>query len=131
MSNFRNIQTSIKDSQCLQSGLKNLGYDPQSNGTKQVVRGHGSEKLYADIILTKESLKLGGDVGFNKKDDGTYELVYDSYVAKLNKEEFLTKVTQAYGKAKVKKQMAQYPGFRLVEQKDDATGTTKMIFQEA
>jgi hypothetical protein len=108
MSVFRKINTKIKDAKCLESGLKKLGYSPVSSTEKQIVRGHG----------------------FNKQEDGTYNMVYDSYVVKINQNDFLGKVVDEYAKAKVKKQMLAYPGFKLTEQKLN-DGTIKMVFQEA
>jgi hypothetical protein len=130
MSVFRKINTKIKDAKCLESGLKKLGYSPVSSTEKQIVRGHGREKLSAEVVLRMEDTKLKGDIGFNKQEDGTYNMVYDSYVVKINQNDFLGKVVDEYAKAKVKKQMLAYPGFKLTEQKLN-DGTIKMVFQEA
>jgi uncharacterized protein DUF1257 len=129
MSFFKSINTKINDAECLQAGLKELGYSPETDGTKQQVRGHGSEKLSGEIILKKEDTKYRGDIGFDKKTDGTYSLVYDSYVVPIKQQEFMDKVTAAYAKAKVKKQMRQFPNFRQVSCKE-ADGTTKIVYQE-
>jgi hypothetical protein len=113
MSVFRKINTKIKDAKCLESGLKKLGYSPVSSTEKQIVRGHGREKLSAEVVLRMED-----------------NMVYDSYVVKINQNDFLGKVVDEYAKAKVKKQMLAYPGFKLTEQKLN-DGTIKMVFQEA
>jgi hypothetical protein len=128
LSVFRKFQTKIKEQDCLEKSLKGLGYNPVSNGSKQEVRGHGSEKLHGDVVLLKEDTKLKGDIGFDKQSDGTYNLVYDSYVLSPPKD-FLKNVVDGYGKAKVKKQMLAFPNFRLIQSKE-TDGTTKMIFEE-
>jgi hypothetical protein len=77
-----------------------------------------------------EDTKLKGDIGFNKQEDGTYNMVYDSYVVRINQNDFLGKVVDQYAQAKVKKQMKAYPGFKLIEQKSK-DGIVKMVFEEA
>ena len=80
MSCFRQQQTDLNDKTCLVDTLKNMGFNPQVNEQKVTVRGHGSETKKAEIILRKEDLKDGGDIGFSLTKDGSYSLVGDEYV---------------------------------------------------
>lgn len=104
MSCFRATQTQMTDQECIVDALKTMGYDPQVNEEKVKVRGHGSETKKAEIILRKEDLKDGGDIGFNKTADGSYSIVGDSYVLHKNNMDKLNKTLKVtYAEAKVRK----------------------------
>jgi hypothetical protein len=103
MSNFRQQKTNINDQQSLTDALKTLGYTPQVNKEKVSVRGHGYETKKAEIILRKEDLKNGGDIGFSKSKDGSFEIVTDTYVMRnFNLDEFTSKVKKQYAEEKIK-----------------------------
>lgn len=129
MSVFRNMTTNLKDKACLETGLKSLGYNPVSTGQKQQVRGHGSEKLMADIVLKKEDTKLKGDIGFDLQKDGTYSLVFDTYVVPLSQKTLTSQVSTAYNKAFIKKKMSQMEGYEMV-QNTDKNGEVTIVYRQ-
>jgi hypothetical protein len=105
-----NDQTTICDA------LKDLGYKPEVHETKAKVRGHGSETNMAEIILKKEDISDGGDIGFAKGKDGNYTLVGDEYVIRKseNKLANVAKVVAvAYATAKAKK-IAKVAGYEFL-----------------
>lgn len=105
MSSFRSQETSINDQQCLVDTLKTMGFKPEVNEEKKSVRGHGSESRKAEIILKKEDLKEGGDVGFAKGKDGNFSIVTDTYVMRngFNLEKFSKTLKQSYAETKIRK----------------------------
>jgi hypothetical protein len=132
MSSFREQKTEIKDKAALLKTLEELGYTPQDHETKQTVRGHGYESKKAEIILKKEDLKQGGDIGFSKGADGNYQVVTDTYVMRngfdLSKftKEVKAKYAPTYGKMLAKKN-----GWKLARTITTENDQTKYVFTQA
>ena len=133
MSVFRSLTTKVSEKDCLIKGLESMGYKPV-DGENQEVRGHGYEKFKGDVVLKKEDTKLRGDVGFKKQTDGTYKLVYDTYVIssrELDSDKFIKEVTLEYNKAQIKKKMKTIPGYKLVVDKESENGEYKMRYVQS
>jgi len=132
MSSFRQQRTQINDQKCLEDTLKSLGYKPVVSAEKQNVRGHYNENRKAEVILKKEDLKEGGDVGFNKDKDGNFSIVTDTYVMRngFNLEKFTKKVTQAYAETKLRKQ-ASAAGLTFLKKQELPNGGFRLQFVQA
>jgi len=132
MSSFREQKTQINDEQCLADSLKKLGYKPQVNKEKVGVRGHYGESQKAEIVLKKEDLKEGGDVGFSKQKDGTFSIVTDTYVMRngFNLQKFTKEVTQAYAETKIRKQ-ASKAGLTFLSKTETKNGGFRLQFVAA
>lgn len=120
MSNFRTQSTEMNDAKCLEDTLRGLGYKPSVSETEQNVRGHYNETRKATIILKKEDLKTGADVGFSKDSKGNYTVVADTWVLNQNKfklEDFVKKVTTGYAVTKAKR-IALQNGFEFLGMKE-------------
>lgn len=132
MSSFRQQQTEITDQKCLEEALKGLNYKPVVSETKQNVRGHYNESRKAEIVLKKEDLKEGGDVGFSKGTDGKFTIVTDTYVMRngFNLEKFTKEVKQKYAEVKVRKQAAA-AGLTFLRKVDNGNGGFKLQFVAA
>jgi Protein of unknown function (DUF1257) len=97
MSSFRQTVTQMTDQENLVKTLTDLGYKPTVSETKRTVRGHGSETRTAEVIITKEELKDGGDIGFAKDKDGNFAVVMDSYVLRnTNHTELVKSIKMKY-----------------------------------
>lgn len=117
MSHFVQSKTCINDAEVLAKTLKDMGYNPSVNQTKQKVRGHGSETHKAEIILSKEELKDGGDIGFSLDKDGNYEVVMDTYVMrKVNHKQLIKDITMKYSENKIRK-IARQNSFNMLSNK--------------
>lgn len=132
MSSFRTQETNINDAQCLTDALKAMGYKPEVNKEKVGVRGHGYESRKAEIILKKEDLKEGGDVGFAKGKDGNFSIVTDTYVMRngFQLEKFTKEIKQKYAEVKIRKQAAT-AGLTFLKRVDVGNGGFKMQFVKA
>lgn len=132
MSSFTQRTTEMNDARCLEDSLKSLGFKPQVSQEKQKVRGHYNETRSAEIILKKEDLKEGGDVGFEKGKDGNFSIVTDTYVMRngFNLEKFSKEVKQKYAETKIRK-VAQTNGLTFLRKVDNANGGFKMQFVKA
>lgn len=132
MSSFRQQTTEINDAKCLEETLKKMGYKPEVSETKQNVRGHYNESRKAEIILKKEDLKEGGDVGFAKDSKGNFSIVTDTYVMRngFNLEKFTKEVKQEYARTKVRK-TASVAGLTFIGETKTKDGGFKMQFVKA
>ena len=132
MSSFRSTTTEINDAKCLEESLKALGYKPQVHNEKHSVRGHGSETHKAEIILKKEDLKEGGDVGFSKNKEGNYSIVTDTYVMRngFNLDKFTKQVKMNYTEIKTRK-LALAAGLTFLKKVDNTNGNVKLTFVKA
>lgn len=132
MSNFRQQQTEMNDAKCLEDTLKGLGYKPQVNATKVPVRGHGSENRKAEIILKKEDLSQGGDIGFSKDAKGNYSIVTDTYVMRngFNLDKFTKEVKQKYAETKIRR-IAAANNLTFLRKVDNGQGGYRMQFVKA
>lgn len=121
MSFFRQQKTCINDESVLLKTLEELGFKAQVNEKKVIVRGHGTETNKAEIILRKEDLKDGGDIGFSRDKDGNFEIIGDTYVLRTHKlEEFTKKVNLKYGENKARA-IAKKNGWSVVKSQEITT----------
>jgi hypothetical protein len=131
MSSFQQRKTTISDQAALCEALTKMGHKPVSQDNKQPVRGHYNETRKAEVILKKEDLKQGGDVGFTKTADGTFEIVADTYVMHgFDLGKFQKELTQEYAAAKVMKQ-AKVAGLTMTGKTRAANGNTVYNFVKA
>ncbi len=132
MSSFRQSQTQMNDERCLEDALKSMGHKPVVSKDKQLVRGHYNETRKAEIVLRKEDLKEGGDVGFEKGKDGNFSIVADTYVMRngFNLEKFTKEVKQKYAEVKIRK-VALSTGLTFLKKIDNGNGGFKMQFVKA
>lgn len=131
MSSFREQKTEIKNQDALVKALENMGYKPEVNETKKQVRGHYNENRQAEIILKKEDLKQGGDIGFSLGADGNYGIVTDTYVMKnFDLSKFTKSVKSEYAIA-YSKDLARKAGFKLSRTVVQPNGHTQLIYARA
>jgi hypothetical protein len=116
----------------LEEALKKLNYKPVVSETKQQVRGHYNETRKAEIVLKKEDLGQGGDIGFEKGKDGKFSIVTDTYVMRnnFNLEKFTKEVKQVYAETKIRK-TALANGLTFLRKIDNGNGGFKMQFVKA
>lgn len=122
----------MNDQTCLVDALKAMGHKPVVSDKPQQVRGHYNETRTAQIILKKEDLKDGGDIGFEKDaKTGNFSIVADTYVLRNIDYPKLTKeVKLKYAETKIKKQ-ASVAGLTFLNKVVNANGSYKMVFVKA
>lgn len=132
MSSFRAQETNINDQKCLEETLTKMGYKPVSSTEKQNVRGHYNETRKAEVILKKEDLKEGGDVGFTKDSKGNFSIVTDTYVMRngFNLDKFTKEVKQQYAETKIRK-TALANGLTFLKKVDNGQGGFRLQFVKA
>lgn len=84
MSHFTSIKTKITEENSLIKALKNMGLNPEifTEGVNLINKWGTTDT--AHIVISKEQLGCGADLGFKKTDNG-YELTADDYELNYSK----------------------------------------------
>ncbi|MEC4893056.1 MAG: DUF1257 domain-containing protein [Oscillatoria sp. PMC 1051.18] len=119
MSHFSTIKVQIKQGEILNEVLQELGYNVELNTT---VRGYHGDTTNAEYVIRQAN---GYDLGFRRNGEN-YELVADFWGAKIDRQDFVNKISQKYAHktlmATVKEQ-----GFNVEEQETLADGTVRVV----
>ena len=124
MSHFSQIKTKILKIECLQEALSDLGVDWKAGVNE--VRGYQGQTSTAELIIQQNN---GHDIGF-KWNGKEYELVTDLqyWQQDLTVECFLRNLTQIYACKVILKETSK-TGFQVVEQKNNADGSIRLLVQ--
>jgi len=120
MSHFTRVHTQLRDLDTVRRALLDLGYS--LSDTK--VRGYGGQLAEADIVVKLEG---GFDIGFRKV-GGIISLVADMWGLKLDRNVFLSKLTQKYAYLTVLDQAVQQ-GWQIAGEEVQADGSMKLVMQ--
>lgn len=111
MSEYVVLEADYTDPECIKSSLKEMGYEFEEHSIAQNLYGYKGDvrDQKAHIIIRKEHVGMAAnDVGFNKKQNGKYELIisqYDKRVGSKSANNFLKKMKQIYMKNTTLKQL--------------------------
>jgi len=123
------IEIEMSDSECIKSAIKELGYVFEEHETSQNLCGYMGDQREqkAHIIVRRKYIGYASnDVGFLKKENGSYELIISQYDRRAkHSKKFTKELKQLYGKYKFIKQ-AKKMGFRVKSQKVDEKGRIKI-----
>lgn len=124
MSHFSNIKTQIRNLNCLQAALTDLGIDWKSGPVP--VRGYQGQTKTAEVVIEQEN---GYDIGFSSNGQ-EYELVADLQFWKQawSVDRFLSKVTQQYAYQAVMSETSKQ-GFQVAEQQKNEDGSIRLVVQ--
>ena len=124
MSHFSNIKTQIRNLNCLQAALTDLGIDWKSGPVP--VRGYQGQTKTAEVVIEQEN---GYDIGFSSNGQ-EYELVADLQFWKQawSVDRFLSKVTQQYAYQTVMSETSKQ-GFQVAEQQKNEDGSIRLVVQ--
>lgn len=108
MSHFTTIKVQIKNGEILHQVLQDLGYQVEINTN---LRGYMGEITNAEYVIGQSN---GYDLGFRIEGEN-YELVADFWGAKINKQEFINRISQKYAH-KTLMESIQSEGFNVEEE---------------
>lgn len=113
MSHFSRIKTKLVEKEYLIQALKDLKYEVEEGDLE--LKGFAGERTRVELRIP---LRLSGDIGFRKGEDG-YEIIADWWgVRGIKREEFSRALNQRYAyhaaRAKLEAQ-----GFSLVEEQEE------------
>lgn len=132
MSEYIVLQLQMNDGDCIVKALGELGYDCEvHDNAKNLVGWHGdTRKQKANIIVRRKNINsASNDIGFLRKDDGTFEMIiseYDKHASHSHK--FTKELLQLYGKHRTLKKAAQM-GYMVRSQTTDEQGRLKIRLQ--
>ena len=121
MSCFVRIATKIVDEIALREAIAERGY--RITDSRQV-RGYAGDEA-ADIVI---DTGREYDIGASRSSDGTFTFVADWEMARIDRDEFVGKLTQAYGVARVG-HAAKKAGFVIAGKRVDENGSVKMTLR--
>jgi len=121
--------------ECLLSALKAMGYEggkvEQSDKGITIQDYYGS-KQKAQVVIRKANLKgeMGrwSDLGFARKEDGTFELIADGFYPDTL-ESWTSELTQQYALGVVVKTTG-YQGYLPVEQQKLQDGSIRLVMRQ-
>lgn len=123
MSHFTRIQTKIVDRASLSMAIQDLGFVFEEGNIS--LSGYGGQSIPVDILIR---LPNSYGIGFRFNGDA-YEIVTDWYgVRGVNREEFITKLTQRYA-YHVTKTKLEEQGFALVEEQTLEDGQVHLLLR--
>lgn len=120
MSHFTRIRTQLRNVDVLKQAVQDLGYTVREG----VVRGYGGQVAKADLVV---AINQSFDVGFTQENEHMV-LVGDFWGLKMDRQEFLDKVTQKYAYLTIQAQ-AEEQGWQLVEEEVQADGSVRLVVQ--
>jgi hypothetical protein len=132
MSAFRNNQTNMRDTECLEGALKDVGCKPEIHKAPQHLYGYQGDKRSqtAEIIIPRKTISsVSNDIGFKKQTDGSYLAIISEYDTNEYGPKWLEKVQKAYGVRKVKK-MADDLGLEFEEKRDLKSGQVQLQYAQ-
>lgn len=120
MSHFTRVRTLLQDLDTVKRALVDLGFDV----TEGTVRGYSGQVASAPVVVKLES---GFDIGF-KQDSGRVQMIADFWGLKIDREQFLSKLTQRYAYLTVVDQAAQQ-GWQLAADEVQQDGSIRIVMQ--
>jgi hypothetical protein len=120
MSHFTRIRTKLTNIHTVQEALENLGYSVESGR----VRGYGGQEAQADLVV---STNTGYDIGF-KQEGNAVVMVADLWGLRINREEFLNRVTQQYAYLTVV-EGAKSQGWQMAAEENQEDGSIRLVLQ--
>jgi hypothetical protein len=103
MSHFTRVRTALRDPDLLVQALAAVGFTTvETHDTPQTLYGYQGDARpdRAEVIIRRTHIgRLSNDIGFRRRDDGTFEAVISEYDRSRYDQPWLTKLSRAYGHA--------------------------------
>lgn len=105
MSHFTRVRTQLRDPELLAAALAAVGFPAtavETHDTPQTLYGYQGDARpeRAEVIIRRRHIgRLSNDIGFRRRDDGTFEAIISDYDRRRYDQTWLTKLARAYGHA--------------------------------
>lgn len=117
MSHFTSVKSKIKDEKTLLQTLKNLGFLPTVHLDGVNLQNVWNTTDIAHIVISKEQLGCGADIGFRKTSEG-YEIIGDDYEINRSKYPYIKQdIGTEYACL-----MAQKQGYKIIHRERGNNG---------
>ena len=120
MSHFTRVQTQLRNIETVKQALMELGYSV----TEGMVRGYRDNEATADLVV---HVSDNYDIGF-RQEASQIVMVADFWGLKINREDFLKRVTQKYAYITVMEQ-AQSQGWQAMTEEKQPDGSIRLVMQ--
>jgi uncharacterized protein DUF1257 len=120
MSHFTKVRTQLQDLDTVKRALIDLGYDVSVGK----VRGYGGQTTTAPVVV---KLSTGMEIGF-QKDGKVVQLVADFWGQSLDRDQFVSQVTQRYAYLTVIDQ-AEKQGWQVMTDEVQQDGSVRLVMQ--
>ncbi|GHG98857.1 DUF1257 domain-containing protein [Streptomyces lanatus] len=101
MSHFTRVRTALHDPELLVLALATLGFTAvETHATPQTLYGYRGDARpeRAEVIIRRAHIgRASNDIGFRRRDDGTFEAVISEYDRSRYDHRWLTRLARAYG----------------------------------
>jgi 3-deoxy-D-arabino-heptulosonate 7-phosphate (DAHP) synthase len=132
MSHFTRMRTALRDARVLARALRELGLAAvEVHDTPQPLRGYwgrpGADR--AEVVVRKKDAKgARADIGFARQQDGSFAVVLDAMDTGRYGQEWLARLTQAYGHAAAL-EYAEAHGYEVVTDEAELDGTRRLTLR--
>lgn len=120
MSHFTRVRTQLRDLDTVKRALADLGYVVGEGS----VRGYANQIADADLVV---KLDGGYDIGFRKEGE-LVSVVADFWGLKINREQFVAKVSQRYAYLTILDQAAEQ-GWQMTVDEVQPDGSVRLVMQ--
>lgn len=101
MSHFTRVRTALRDPELLVRALAALGFTTvETHDTPQTLYGYQGDARpeRAEVVIRRAHIgSASNDIGFRRRDDGTFEAIISEYDRSRYDQPWLTRLTRAYG----------------------------------
>lgn len=103
MSHFTRVRTTLRDPELLVKALATAGFTTvEVHDSPQTLYGYQGDARpeRAEVIIRRRHVgRLSNDIGFRRREDGSFEAIISEYDRRRHDQQWLTKVARAYGHA--------------------------------
>jgi len=132
MSHFTVLKTQIKDLGALVKALADMGFkNVEVHETPQHLYGYQGDvrPQTAEVIIRRKFISpLSNDIGFKRREDGTFDAIISDYDRAKYSQEWLNRLTQRYAyhvaRAKLEEQ-----GFELASEEVQEDGRIHLLLR--
>lgn len=101
MSHFTRVRTALRDPELLVRALAALGFTTvETHDTPQTLYGYQGDARpeRAEVVIRRAHIgSASNDIGFRRRDDGTFEAIISEYDRSRYDQPWLTRLARAYG----------------------------------
>jgi len=132
MSHYTRMRTALRDADVLAAALKEVGLRPvEVHDQPQPLGGYWGRGTAhrAEVIVRREhAAGAHADIGFARQPDGSFATVLDSMDHSRYGNQWLTRLTRAYGHAAALKYASEH-GFEVLTDEAEHDGTRRLTLR--
>ena len=132
MSHFTRLKTAIRDPFCLVKALADVGFkDVEVHATAQPLIGYegGVRSETAEVIVRRKHIgAASNDIGFKRREDGTFDAVISGYDRWTYSQAWLDKLSQRYAYHVARGRLLAQ-GFNLVTEETAKDGGIHLVLR--